>query len=940
MGLAITLVASVVGLAIGLARSEPLLWTLLGLLLGRVLLLERSLHQLRQTLDALRSAQPRDAPLPQAPQRSPPAAAEPIPKPAARSGSSIPPALPSAAALSASPSLPPPATRQQSARAPASTVPPQPAAGSTVVDTIIDWLQSGNLFLRIGILVLFFAVAFLIKYAVERELIVFTPQLRLLSIGAGGTLLLALGWYLRAKRRDYGLLLQGAGIGILYLDVYGAFQLYHLLPDWLAFLALLLIGLLAAALAILQDAPALAWFGFAGGFLAPLATAGDSGRHTVLFGFYAMLDGAILAVAWFKRWRALNLLGFGFTFAVVGAWVILRYTPALLPSTEPFLILFFLFFVAITILYSLHQPPRLKGWIDATLLFATPALSFSCQVALVRHIEYAIAVSAALLGLFYLLLAWLIGSRSEALALLARAFNVLGLIFLSLAVPYALSETQTAAVWALQGAGMVWIGSLQQRPGVRALGVLLQIGAAMALLFGALQSGSVSIGTTAFLNPFYTAAAMLGIAGGISSYWLDRPGFTRQAWQQNASIWLLLWGLGWWFGAGLLQLWQFYPDTAFPAGLLLYGVFSGLLLEACVTLRPWTRLRRVQTALPALGLLALLLSFDILAHPAQAAGVFAWPLMLSICWLLLYRIEVQAPAPSLLWGHLLTGLLLILVLQWQLLWLVIDYWQLQQGWRVAGVVLAPLALLQLAMHGRGWPLAGWRFAYALLLGAVLAAFILAWSLWSASSPGGMQPFRWLPLLNPSDLMLALAVLTLYQWSRILYGQQRIGRLPETIPPDDLAGGHPHQSDGMSVRGNRPGSRLHEQPLFWIMLGGLAFLWLNLVLLRTMHHWWGVVYSPEALLASVPTQMAVSVLWGLTGVALLLLARRTGSRPFWFSGATILAAVVAKLFLVDLAASGTLERIISFFAVGLLLMGVGWFAQLPARQQADETLHSG
>jgi uncharacterized membrane protein len=99
----------------------------------------------------------------------------------------------------------------------------------------------------------------------------------------------------------------------------------------------------------------------------------------------------------------------------------------------------------------------------------------------------------------------------------------------------------------------------------------------------------------------------------------------------------------------------------------------------------------------------------------------------------------------------------------------------------------------------------------------------------------------------------------------------------------------------------------------------------------MHHWWGVAYTPAALLASVPTQMAVSVLWGLTGVGLLLAARRAVSRPLWFSGAAVLAAVVTKLFLIDLAATGTLERIISFLAVGALLMGVGWFAQLPPRE---------
>jgi uncharacterized membrane protein len=147
-------------------------------------------------------------------------------------------------------------------------------------------------------------------------------------------------------------------------------------------------------------------------------------------------------------------------------------------------------------------------------------------------------------------------------------------------------------------------------------------------------------------------------------------------------------------------------------------------------------------------------------------------------------------------------------------------------------------------------------------------------------------------------MLAAALITLYQWARVLHR-----RIAATGTPID-------------------------EPLIRIILGTLGLLWVNLVVLRSMHQLWGVPYEPEALLSSVPTQMAISLVWGLTGVGLLLAAGRLRSRPIWLTGAGVLAAVVAKLFLVDLAATGTLERIISFLAVGALLMGVGWFAQLP------------
>ena len=55
---------------------------------------------------------------------------------------------------------------------------------------------------------------------------------------------------------------------------------------------------------------------------------------------------------------------------------------------------------------------------------------------------------------------------------------------------------------------------------------------------------------------------------------------------------------------------------------------------------------------------------------------------------------------------------------------------------------------------------------------------------------------------------------------------------------------------------------------------------------------------------------------------------------WIAGATLMGAVVLKLFLVDLGNSGTLERIVSFLGVGLLLLVVGYFAPVPPPTDRD------
>ena len=55
------------------------------------------------------------------------------------------------------------------------------------------------------------------------------------------------------------------------------------------------------------------------------------------------------------------------------------------------------------------------------------------------------------------------------------------------------------------------------------------------------------------------------------------------------------------------------------------------------------------------------------------------------------------------------------------------------------------------------------------------------------------------------------------------------------------------------------------------------------------------------------------------------------RNLWMVGATLVGIVVVKLFFVELGNSGSLERIISFIGVGVLLLFVGYFSPLPPRR---------
>ena len=105
--------------------------------------------------------------------------------------------------------------------------PAQPDWATRLVQTGLRFFTEGNPAVKIGLLLLFFGVAFLLRYASEH--ISVSLVWRLNGIAAAGAGLLGLGLWFVPRKRLYGLLLQGGGIGILYMTAFAALRLFHLL---------------------------------------------------------------------------------------------------------------------------------------------------------------------------------------------------------------------------------------------------------------------------------------------------------------------------------------------------------------------------------------------------------------------------------------------------------------------------------------------------------------------------------------------------------------------------------------------------------------------------------------------------------------------------------------------------------------------------------------
>ncbi|WP_053148614.1 DUF2339 domain-containing protein [Pseudomonas sp. P97.38] len=444
---------------------------------------------------------------------------------------------------------PAPVSRRQDrpvASEPVEPVIAQPAAprGPNLIERALagarNWLFGGNTVLRVGVVLLFLGLAFLLRYATEGMVV--PIELRYAGVAASALGLLGLGWWLRQRNNGYALMLQGTGIAVLYLTVFAAMRLHPLLDAKAALGLLVAVTVFSAILAVTQNALGLAAAAALGGFAAPILTSTGSGNHVALFSYFILLNAGILAIAWFKAWRLLNLIGFVGTFGIGIAWGLRSYTPELLLSTEPFLVVFFLMYLAIGLLFTRRKLLEMsdapadgsreallrwsahKGdYVDGTMLFGPPLVGFGLQFVLVQHLEFAAAFSALALGMIYMGLARvLMGGRA---LLLAETCLALGVVFASLAIPLGLDARWTSAAWAVEGAGIFWLGLRQQRPVARAFALLLQLGAALAFV------SELRGGTSSLLDGAPLGALMLGAALLFTFYRL------RQAEPQQSSPW-------------------------------------------------------------------------------------------------------------------------------------------------------------------------------------------------------------------------------------------------------------------------------------------------------------------------------------------------------------------------------------------------------------------
>ncbi len=771
-----------------------------------------------------------------------------------------------------------------------------PPARPTAWEPIRRWLVGGNTIVKAGIAILFVGLAFLAKYAVEHTHL--PPEVRLASIGAAALALLAVGWRLRSGRPAYAQVLQGGAVAVLYLTLFAAFRYYGVLAALPAFALMIAVAGLAAALAVLQDARSLAVVGALGGFATPLIVSTGSDDAAALFAYYFVLDVGIAAVAWFRTWRSLDLVGFIATFVIATAWGVLRYRAESFVMSESFLVAFFLLFVLIMLLPARRAvpdtaTPRSNVWVNSSLLFGLPTIVFALQYGLVRDTPFGTALSALALAAFYVFLAaWM--RKRASLVLTFDASLAIATIFLTLVIPFALDARSTAGAWTLEGAGLVWVGFRQRRGLPRAFGYLLHFIAGLSMLLAHDRYGEPTDVFNAYLfNGLMAAAA--AIASAFFVHRQQRIAALADG-EETAEPLLIALATLWLVSTAGLELVTFVPWRFALAATLAIASAVVLLYVFIAARLDWRTIAWPTVAHAPLLLIAAAIDAALLADPLRDGGWWAWSIAFAV-----HAAVLRWAAPH--WPRLvadavhvigLVALALVGALTGRAV--TADWGDAASAWPWLGWLAVPGALL-LALPRpatlRVWPFRAAPEAYARVASATLAIALGLWTLVAnIASDGSAAPLLHVPLFNPLDLGIAFALVAILQWLRLA----------------ERAGGWPLG-----------------------LVAAAGFVWLNAMLVRAFHHYDGVPYRFDAWNGSLAVQTGITLLWTTTALVSMWLAARRAARLPWMAGAALLAAVVLKLLIVDLSGSGTVTRIVSFVGVGVLMLVIGYVAPPPAKE---------
>lgn len=457
-------------------------------------------------------------------------------------------------------------------------------------------------FNRVGILAMLIGVAWFLKLAMDNHWI--GPLGRVLIglvVGAG-----LIAWSERFRGRGYAIFsysLKAVGSGTLYLSLWAAFSLYHLIPSPVAFAAMILVTAFNGYMAWAQDAELLGLYAIVGALSTPMLVSTGENHEVTLFSYLLVLNIAALVLVALRPWSRLLFAAYVGTVLLYAGWWSEYYMDAQFGWTAFFLSCFFLIFAFAPRLVrvDLEDGAPHSTWDNLALVLlpiANAALGFIAFYNLFDWFksDWAGAFLAVGFAAFYLFLlrlpAW--GRLQASPRLLSSLHLTAAVVFLIIAIPLKEQGRWLTIGWLAEGAALLWVA---YRVRLRLLRVL----ALLCLALGFIALVTVNPSTSAM--PIFNArfgSYCVGIAVFAFAAWIamkakaeretEEPGISSGTWPLIAAVavitvnFLILLAIGWeihsywwtllWRGDGnwiQMRNYQIYAQFTYSVWFMVFG---------------------------------------------------------------------------------------------------------------------------------------------------------------------------------------------------------------------------------------------------------------------------------------------------------------------------------------------------------------------------------
>jgi len=429
-------------------------------------------------------------------------------------------------------------------------VPPPPVLSSTRSSASFENRLGAQIFNRIGVVALLIGATWFLKLAMDNHWI--GPLGRIVAGLIAGTGVIV--WSERFRRKGFPAFaysLKAIGSGVLYLSLWAAFQLYHLLPASAALGVMILVTVWNAYMAWAQDSELLAVYALAGGLATPLLLSTGGNHELFLFSYLLAIDIATVILIRLKPWPRLLLGAFPATVLYFISWYMQFYAREDLLVTSIFIVLFFIVFASVPIDARDHVDLA-----DASSYRSSKVIIVEIFLPLVNAAFVSLALYSVLQdsGL-HTFLPWLmvilatvyLGLMRLPQGVVAATMHLsLAIVFLTIAIPLKASGHWITIGWFVEGAALLWVAShfatATESSLARSSWVLRWL-ASGALLLGVIGLFSLSPWFDTVLHtPFFNAdfaTSLVGIAMLAIAAWIA----IRACRNAEASArWLLLAG--------------------------------------------------------------------------------------------------------------------------------------------------------------------------------------------------------------------------------------------------------------------------------------------------------------------------------------------------------------------------------------------------------------